>query len=184
MSAIRNIPIARKMTIAFGIVCILCLLLGAFTTFTFHGISTSTLDVSANGFPSVVHLSEARQYLNVMRLADLDLMRCQKADCTAKYSAMRQEALSQYQAEIKAYESFIADSSERALYEKLTAAFSRYLEAGDQAAALLAANKTGEAVDRFSSEATVNFFSAASNGPRMTRGPSSSRWSARPSCRR
>jgi methyl-accepting chemotaxis protein len=162
MSAIRNIPIGRKFTIAFGIVCLLCFVLGIYTFFTFFSIAKSTRNVSGNAFPSVIHLSQARGALNVLRRADLDLMLCQTAECTAKYSAMRQNALADYQSEIKAYEPFITYPGERELYEKVDTAFARYLETSDQALALLAAHKTGEAVDRFSSESTVAIFSAVS----------------------
>ena len=71
MSAIRNIPIARKFVIAFGIFCSLCLVLGVYTSLTFHAISTSSIDVSENGFPAVITLSDARGALNRVRLADL-----------------------------------------------------------------------------------------------------------------
>jgi hypothetical protein len=56
-------------------------MLGAFTTFTFRSISESTQSVSGKAFPSVVHLTEARGYLNNVRLADLNLMLCQKPEC-------------------------------------------------------------------------------------------------------
>ena len=163
MSVIRNIPIGRKFIIAFGIVCVLCLALGTYTFFTFLSIARSTRDVSGHAFPSVVHLSEARSALNLLRRADLDLMLCQTADCTAKYSAMRQNALTGYQTEIKAYEPLISYPGERELYEKVETAFVRYRETSDQAVALMAANKTAEAVERFSSESTVAIFTAVSN---------------------
>ncbi len=118
--------------------------------------------MSRSAFPSVIHLAQARGALNVLRRADLDLMLCQTAECTAKYSAMRQNALADYRSEIKAYEPFISYPGERELYEKVDTAFARYLETSDQALALLAAHKTGEAVDRFSSESTVAIFSAVS----------------------
>ncbi len=163
MSAIRNIPIARKFVIAFGIVCVLCLGLGTYTYFTFRSIAKSTEDVSHNAFPSVVHLAQSRGALNTLRRADLDLMLCHTSECSAKYSAMRQKALSDYQTEIKAYEPTISYPGERELYEKLNAAFAGYMETSDRGAALLAAHKTGDAVDAFSSEATVETFNQVSN---------------------
>ncbi len=163
MSAIRNTPIGRKFVIAFGIVCVLCLGLGTYTSFTFHSIAKSTEDVSRDAFPSVVHLAQSRGALNTLRRADLDLMLCHTSECSAKYSAMRQNALSDYQAEIKAYEPFISYPGERELYEKLTAAFARYMETSDRGVASLAAHKTGDAVDEFSSEATVETFDQVSD---------------------
>jgi methyl-accepting chemotaxis protein len=163
MSAIRNLPIGRKFIIAFGIVCLLCLGLGTYTFFTFLSIAKSTGAVSRSAFPSVIHLAQARGALNGLRRADLDLMLCQTAECTAKNSAIRQNALAEYQAELKAYEPFISYPGERELYEKVDAAFGRYLETSDRALALLAAHNTGEAVDGFSSESTVALFTAVSN---------------------
>jgi methyl-accepting chemotaxis protein len=163
MSAIRNIPIGRKFTIAFGIVCVLCLGLGAYTFFNFLSIAKATEEVSQNAFPSVIHLAQARGALNVLRRADLDLMLCQTSECSAKYSGMRQNALADYQAELKTYEPLIVYPGERELYEKINTAFARYMETSDQALALLTVHKTGEAVDRFSSESTVALFTAVSN---------------------
>ncbi len=46
MSGLRNIPIARKFAYAFGLVCILCIGLGAYTLFTLRGITVESVDVS------------------------------------------------------------------------------------------------------------------------------------------
>jgi len=39
MQMIRNLPISRKFTIAFGIVCGLCILLGIYSFFTLRDIT-------------------------------------------------------------------------------------------------------------------------------------------------
>jgi hypothetical protein len=67
MSAIRNIPIARKFTIAFGIVCVLSLGFGAYTCNTFRSIHNLNEDVSANGFPAFIALAEMRGALSKLR---------------------------------------------------------------------------------------------------------------------
>jgi methyl-accepting chemotaxis protein len=163
MSAIRNLPIGRKFVTAFGIVCLLCLGLGTYTFLTFNSIAGSTADVSKNAFPSVIHLAQARGAANVLRRADLDLMLCQTPVCESKYSAMRQSALSDYRGEIKAYEPLISYAGERDLYETQNAAFAQYLETSDRGVALLASRKTAQAVDQFSSDATVEIFNRVSN---------------------
>jgi len=38
-SMIRNIPLARKFSIAFGLVCGLCIVLGSYTFVEFHKIA-------------------------------------------------------------------------------------------------------------------------------------------------
>ena len=60
MTWLRNLPIARKFLLAFGIVCGLCIVLGAFTVFTFRDIAVKNADVSANSLPALVALSDAR----------------------------------------------------------------------------------------------------------------------------
>jgi len=56
MSALHNIPIARKFLYAFGLVCILCVGLGAYTFFTFRNIGAQSADVSEKSFPSLIVL--------------------------------------------------------------------------------------------------------------------------------
>lgn len=46
MQWLRNLPVARKFVFAFGFVCGLCILLGAFTFITFRGIAAKSQEVS------------------------------------------------------------------------------------------------------------------------------------------
>jgi methyl-accepting chemotaxis protein len=161
MSALRNIPIARKFTLAFGLVCILCIALGTYTFFTFRGIAAKSADVSEEAFPSVLHLADARGAMNTTRRMDLDLLLCQNPACTEKYSAQRQKAITAYQAAVKAYEPLVSYPGERELYEKFSGSFAQYLEISDRFIALLAAGKNGDALDLSMSESTVTKFQEA-----------------------
>ena len=60
MSVYRNIPIARKFTLAFGLICALCVALGVYTCLTLRTINLQTMDESENSLPSVVSLVEMR----------------------------------------------------------------------------------------------------------------------------
>ena len=73
----KNLPVSRKFTVAFGIVCGLCVVLGIFTFFTFHNIATKSVDASDKSFPSVLALADIRSAMNVLRRQDLDLLLCQ-----------------------------------------------------------------------------------------------------------
>ena len=44
MQWLRDLSVSRKLIVAFGIVCGLCLLLGAFTFSTFRGIAAKSAD--------------------------------------------------------------------------------------------------------------------------------------------
>ncbi len=158
MSLLRNIPIARKFSLAFGLVCILCITLGTYSFFTFRLISADSVDVSENGFPAVVALSDARGAFNRLGRADLNLLLCQTAACSAEQNALRQKAIAEYQTTLKAYESTVSYPGERELYQKVMAANTRYREVSDRSSALMAASKTGDALDALTSAATVAAF--------------------------
>jgi methyl-accepting chemotaxis protein len=53
MSWARNLPLSRKFTLAFGVVCALCLVLGVYTSITFRSIAGENAVVSENSFPSL-----------------------------------------------------------------------------------------------------------------------------------
>ena len=57
MSFVRNVPIARKFTYAFGIICLLCVALAGYTFFTLRGISASAHEIGSDGVPSLVNLA-------------------------------------------------------------------------------------------------------------------------------
>jgi len=161
MSAIRNIPIARKFTYAFGLVCILCILLGAYTFVTFRNLAAKNLDVSDNSFPSVIHLTDARAAMNSIRRFDLDLLLCPAPACLARYREQREKAMVEYSAAAKAYEPFVSYPGERELYQKFSSTFARYKDESDRANALLEAAKNGDALDLAMSDATLGDFRTA-----------------------
>jgi methyl-accepting chemotaxis protein len=161
MQWFRNLPISRKFIVAFGIVCGLCILLGAYTFITFRSIAARSENVSSNSLPSVIALGNIRSAANTMRSEDLNLLLCQTPACTAMHSANRQKALADYQAGIKAYEPKISYPGERELYQKFSTAFAQYQETSDRAYALLTATKIGDALDLETSDATIALYQSA-----------------------
>src|SRR6266567_3586129 len=161
MSVYRNLPIARKFTLAFGLVCLLCVVLGAYSYFTFRSIVTRSVDVSQNAFPSVVLLGKIQVAIDSTRRWDLALLLCPNAACTVRDTQKRQEALNDYQTAVRAYESFMSDREERKLYQKFTISVNRYLEISERANALRAEGKTGDALDLLIADSTANVFMEA-----------------------
>ncbi len=155
MQWLRNLPVSRKFIAAFGIVCGLCIVLGAYTFITFREIAVKNLDVSDNALPSVIALTNARLAANSVRREDLELLLCQTAACSASHNAARQKALADYQAAVKIYEPNINYPGERELFEKFTAAYAQYMNTSDRANTLLAAGKTGDALDLIASDAAL-----------------------------
>ncbi len=155
MGAIRNLPIAHKFTWAFGLVCVLCTALGCFTYYTFHSISTGNEEVSRDDFPSVIQLASVRGAINQVRRADLELLLCQTPACSADSNARRRQGFSDFQAAAKAYEQFDSSPEERDITQKFTGAFTQYQDLSNRGAALIAAGKTGDALDLLTSDSTT-----------------------------
>ncbi|MGA2168495.1 MAG: methyl-accepting chemotaxis protein [Terracidiphilus sp.] len=167
MSMLRNLPISRKFNFAFGIVCGLCILLGAYAFVTFRGIGSDTASVSGSSLPSLIHIGEIRTDVNVERREVLEMMLCQTPACKADHSAKRQKAIAQYQDALKAMEPLIIPG-ERGHYEKFMESIKAYQDASDRGINLLAAGKTGDALDLLSSDAVAaslaEALGAADNG--------------------
>ena len=112
-------------------------------------------------FPSVVQLTNARGAMNQVRLADLGQLLCQTPECFASGKQKRENGISDFQAAIKAYEPFDNDPVEQAQTAKITSAFGQYLEISNRGTALLAAGKTGPALDLLTANSTVDAFNLA-----------------------
>jgi methyl-accepting chemotaxis protein len=161
MQWFRNLPISRKFVVVFGIVCGLCIVLGAYTFITFRNIAVKSADVSSDALPSIITLANIRSAANTVRREDLDLLLCQTPACTSSHSANRQKAMTDYQAGIKAYESRISYPGERDLYQKFATSFAQYQETSNRAYALLTATKIGDALDLETSSAAIAAYQTA-----------------------
>jgi methyl-accepting chemotaxis protein len=161
MKWLRNLPVSRKFTYAFGIVCSLSILLGAFTIFSFRSITEQNDYLGKNSLPSAAHLADIRAAFNVIRRQDLTLILCQTRNCTAKFNARREKGLDDYRAALKAYEPLISLPGERESFERFTTAVTQYLEASDHWNAMLAAGKNGDALDMATGDTTLASLDAA-----------------------
>jgi methyl-accepting chemotaxis protein len=161
MVNLRNMPVSTKFVYAFGMVCGLCVLLGAYTFLTFHSIATNTLYLSDSAFPSVVELTRMRSAINLVRRDDLDILLCQNATCTTAQMVKRQKGLSDLDEAATKYEPLIASAAERATYEKFKVDWAKYVAASNKGVALMAANNAADGLDVLSSDATVGMFNTA-----------------------
>ena len=147
MSAIRNLPISRKFIVAFGFVCVLCCVLGAYTYVTFRDIAVKNLDVSDNAVPGALSLADIREAANTVRGMDYAMLLCKDAACRSDRADKRQKALEQYDAALKIYEPTVSYPGERELYEKFSSTFAQYRGASDRTFALAEAGKVDEATE-------------------------------------
>jgi methyl-accepting chemotaxis protein len=161
MKWLQDLPISRKLALAFGMVCGLCIVVGVYTFTTFRGIAAKSVDVSENSFPSMLALADVRGLANMIRRDDLDLLLCAAPECSADHSAKREKDLSDFQAAVKLYEPMVSYPGERELYQKFSASSAQYLESSNRAGELLKAGKAGDALDLQTSPATLASFNGA-----------------------
>ena len=170
MAWLRNLPISRKFTLAFGIVCGLCVLLGAFTYVTLRSIAQKSAEVSGKHLPSIILIGDIRNDVNVERRETLEMMLCQTPSCTSHHSEKRQKAISDYQESLSEIAPTII-AEEREHYEKFVGSIKQYQDASDRGVALLAAGKAGDALDLVSSDAIIGWMNealtATDNGVRI-----------------
>jgi methyl-accepting chemotaxis protein len=145
MSFVRNFPIAKKFTYAFGIISLLCVSLAAYTFVTLRNIAAMASDVRGVNVPSLVDLAAMRYNANSVRRAELALILCSTPDCTAHYREVRQQSLNAYRTAAKDYEPLIRAAEERDVYRQFSSAFARYIDVTDRAMAVLAAGHADQA---------------------------------------
>jgi methyl-accepting chemotaxis protein len=159
MSVIRNIPISRKFSLAFGVVCLLCTGLGAYTFFTFRDIAAKSQDVSEASLPSTVQLARIQDAIDSVRRYDLALLLCQSQACEANKNAVRLKSITAYDEAIKGYGALV--DSQREQFSKIKDSFARYLEISNRGVALLAAGKKREASDLNLADSTLDVINEA-----------------------
>ncbi len=156
MQTIRNLPISRKFTFAFGIVCGLCVVLGTYTFITLRDIAQKSLEVSGNNLPAIVHLADIRSGMLQSRREDLNILLCPTPACSAEHTAKRQNALSTVKQAAAAYEPLIRTPHDREIFQNISMSFSNYEEDSNRAIGLAAAGKVGDALDILQSEDTMS----------------------------
>ena len=161
MSIYRNIPIARKMFLAFGVVCGLCVALGVYSHFTLRAIHLQTTDASRNTLPSLSYLIEMRGELSELRIEDLNLMLNQRPEWIARQSELRQKSVEALRISTGQYATLVDARRERELYDSATAAIAGYQELSNRASTYVAAGKMADALDIMSSATTVDAFNNA-----------------------
>ncbi|MGA7524360.1 MAG: methyl-accepting chemotaxis protein [Acidobacteriaceae bacterium] len=161
MSVARNIPVARKFAVAFGLVCSLCVALGLYTALTLHSVSQKAASIAEDDFPSVIDLTAARADINQVRRSDLALTLCASPDCQARESNSRDKAIADFDKSLTAYAPHETSQHERDLAQQFASGFAQYVESGNRGIALEKDLRSGDAGSLLVSPAVVAQFHAA-----------------------
>jgi methyl-accepting chemotaxis protein len=156
----RNIPISRKFTLSFGVVCALCLMLGTYTSVTFRGIEQKSAVVSGTHLPMLVDLVGVRNGLNLERRESLELMLCRTKECVRQHITNRSNAVDQYKSALSKIEDRVAPD-DRDRFGRFVASIKTYQDMSDRGVALMVAGKAADALGLLSSDGLKKSFEDA-----------------------
>lgn len=145
MSFLRNLPIARKMVVSFGIVCLLCVGYGAVNLFTMSKLHQSTTEISKKWLTGVQVLGEIRFDFSQLRRAEIGVLLCETSTCTDLYKTQKDTYMSKLEGEEQSYEKLISNEEERAFYTEMKSAQGEYLPLCNQVISLVAQGQKEQA---------------------------------------
>jgi methyl-accepting chemotaxis protein len=100
-----RLDVARKMVVAFGIVCSLCVVLGAVSIYSIYRVNASTQEIAEKWLPSIdtlsqlrMHLSDARRLEFIISICDNDACLKRNSEARLNHLAMLQESQDSYRA--------------------------------------------------------------------------------------
>ena len=136
MSAIRNIAIGRKFTLAFGLVCTLSVAFGLAMFLSLRSVSADNSKLSADDLPSVLLLAQARDDLSLIAREQIELALCRTRQCESDRLDGRSRTIQSFQTVINSYARLISSPEEQQLFENVRATFTAFRESGDREVAL------------------------------------------------
>ena len=145
MHLFRNLPVARKFLLSFGIVCLLCAALGAVALAGMSRINNSTTALADVALPSAQHLAAMASAMQIYRRADMGILACDDADCNDYYVKTRKRTSDAFNQAATAYSATKSSAEETALAESVRTDFTRYMDASDATIAQLRSGKHAEA---------------------------------------
>ena len=137
MQTFRNLPVARKFVVAFGVVCVLCLALGGIALAGMEKIESSSANLADIALPSAQALADMQSAMQVYRRADMGILLCDTPRCTADYTDRREKAVAKFR---DAQERFVAigiRGPERSIEESANHQFMQYQQLSDGTVAIL-----------------------------------------------
>jgi methyl-accepting chemotaxis protein len=152
MSEIRDMPVARKLTLAFGLVCALCVASGIYTFLAFRGITVRSSQLATESIPSVLLLANMRGEINQIRRQDLVLLLCLKHECVEKHTVERIAAYDAYAHLAETYQPDAENLGEAEFFRKINTNFEAYHINSDHAIAQLLGGKASDAFDALDSD--------------------------------
>ncbi len=126
--SLRNLSIAPRAALGFGLVALLVLLLGAFSLYQMTEMRKQSVAVDEDWLPSVVALGDVSQDILRLRAVTLRLMLNREPDELKRNLQLADDLRSQLNVADSTYEKLISSPEERALYEGFRRSEAGYLQ--------------------------------------------------------
>jgi len=124
---IRDLKLSRKFALAFGTICLLCVIQGIAAFSGLIKIGSLTRDLTGRTLPALHAITEIRGQMQVVRRMELAGLLCKDAACSSFYDAQRSTALDKYNAARKTLLSLQLSAGESELFRSATGHFDDYL---------------------------------------------------------
>uniref|UniRef100_E6QKU0 Putative bacterial chemotaxis sensory transducer n=1 Tax=mine drainage metagenome TaxID=410659 RepID=E6QKU0_9ZZZZ len=164
MSLLRNLSVSRKFTLAFGLVCVLCTMLGALTILAFHSVTTKAADVRNNALPSIAALGAVEASFNATRQYALALLLCPAPECKAVKLQALTKAMADYNQAVNAYAPMVHYPGEQEIYQDFKKAAEQSNAISLKMIADVDSNNLSDAMDLIMADGTVRTYESAVNG--------------------
>nr|WP_024308079.1 methyl-accepting chemotaxis protein [Pseudomonas sp. P818] len=125
--SLRNLSIALRAGLAFGLILILVVILGVVSLVQLSGMRSSAEQIETNWVPSIVALDDISKSILRLRALTLRVLVDRSPETTRQTLERAKGLLDQIVEAEKAYEKLISSREERALFDDLYAAQARYL---------------------------------------------------------
>ncbi|CAM3804111.1 methyl-accepting chemotaxis protein [Ectopseudomonas alcaliphila] len=125
--SLRNLSIATRSGLAFGLIVILVIVLGAVSLVQMSGMRGSAAEVETNWVPSITALQDISKDIYRLRATTLLILADRKPPTTQQTLERATVLLNQITESEKEYEKLISSQEERALYDELHRAQALYL---------------------------------------------------------
>jgi methyl-accepting chemotaxis protein len=162
MSALRDLRISRKFSVAFGAVCLLTAILGLSAVVGFVKVNAVVNDIVNDAMPSVKVLGDIRFSMASIRRSEAMLLLCNDSDCKQTYLNRRKAAVDALNKQFAIYEPMISYPGEKDLYDGIRKDTTAYFAVWDRVLEIVASDKHDDAENLLLSTDTRNLYDQVS----------------------
>ena len=162
MNWFRNLQVATKLLVAFGVVLTLIAALGGAAVLDLATMARNTQDITDNWMPSIATLAQINSPAANLRIQELRAVTSPTEDGVQSHLREAEgfiQAIAQLRPE---YEKAISSSEERALWSSYTTEWQQYMELHGKVVSLLQAHQAADAMTVLGGQGKILFDEARS----------------------